>query len=470
MTQLVNFLGRVFRHALWRCACLLLMTSAVYAEDYFDGSVLTIPMVTVGGATYTNLQVTLTAITGNQPISPLPGFDQYMGGLSLFVPEVYYAGNQYNNYTFTLGSIVKCCSAINSTAYLIIANPNDQTIRSYGYTSSSHPTSVVTDPALASLNPSKQAKLFLDKSHGILFDVVPSASGTFTVTPFPFNVVTGVIGTPGQVSSYSAASSVTVNTNLQEMYIISSSGSTVTIYSYNSSTGAISSAPVAAQTNAVLGSIMNVSSQDSLAFGLSGSTLATYPITSSGLVFTPRATTSTNLLFYSGGSARDIDAQYDATNGVVFMLATPKSAGSTGSEIQSASYSSNSLSPTNSPVSLANSSYICGLDSVRRFIFVPASNGPQISTYSYDSSGNLTLSSTESMSNSGMGSLLNFVGGCNDVDQDNQIVVFANDNPATVTYFLYDKLGNISQVPAGSVNLATGSLSISVITTSSVKH
>ena len=469
MTQFMNILGKRFKHAL-QCACLMLAASVAYGEDYFDGSVLTIPMVSVGGATYTNLQVTLTAITGNQPINPNPGFDQYMGGLSLFVPEVYYAGNQYNNFTFTMGSIVKCCSTINATAYLVIANPNDQSIRSYGYTSSSHPTSVVTDPALASLDPSKHAKLFLDKLHGILFDIVPSATKTFTVTPFPFNLVTGVIGAPGQPSSYPATSDVAVNANLQQMYMISSSGSTVTIYSYNSSTGAISSAPVMAQTSAVLASIMNVSSQDGLAFALSSNALTTYPITSSGLVFTPRATTPTNILSYSGGTAHDIDTQYDATNGVVFMVATPNSVGSTGAEIQSALYSSNSLSPPNSPVSLANPSYLCGLDTVRHFVFVPASNGPQISTYSYDSSGNLLLSANGSMSNSGMGNLLNYVGGCNDVDQDNQILVFANDSPATVTYFLYDKLGNISQVPAGSINLVSGSLGISVITTSSVRR
>ena len=453
------------------CFALLCLAASTWSSgaDYFDGSILTIPMVGVGNNTYLNASITVAAVGTVDMGTPQGRFDNYGAGNQLFIPSVYYAGQLFTNVSVTVGKIVYCCDAVaTQAAFLIVANPNDQTITAYPYTQGTQAASTIRDPALANADPNHQPKLLLDKTNNLLFDVVRLASGGLTITPFSFNGTTGALAAAGPAANFATASEASLNTYTHQVMVLSKSGPTAALYYYNLANGTINASPSTTEVNAQLAEVIVLDKQDSQAFGLTSTGLAAYPYSSTGVNFAmATAVTNANLLAYAGGS-NNVDARLDITNHV--MLTTANASSGTSTEVMAIPYSAASVGPANVSFNLGNTAYACGYDPVSRFYFVSINNSPNINVYAYSAGGVMSLAKMVDMSNNGLGSALYGVGGCSDVDPVNHMLFFTNNNPAAIYYFLYKPDGTVSTVPAGQINLTQGSQQYSILSTLSASQ
>ena len=450
------------------CTLFLLSCRLGVAADYYDGSTLTVPMVTVGGNTYTNAKVTISKIdsVGAAGTPPQGSFDTYSNG-SLFIPTAYYNGHQYNNVTVTVGSVVQpCCTRGVSAAYLLVVNPNDRTINAYPYMNANGVPEVVTDPALAQASSSNPPTLYLDKTNNLMFDVVQQTSGAHVVTPFSFNATTGALATAGPASTYANANHVTVNTLQHLILVVTNGGQTVTYYPYNTQSGAIGSVQLGSTTNVLVTSIFQVDFSNDLVFGITGTSLMSFPIGANGIVFNPVGTIASNLLTLSG-SAQNVDARPDDVNHV---LLTDASLG-TGLQVQAIPYSSTSLGPAGTAITQNNGGYGCAVDPPHRLFFVAGNNSSLINAYPYTLTGALSSPTSTDLSQNNLGGAFYPSGGCYDVDPDNQILFQSANNPLGVDMFLYDSQGNVNPVPAQHINMATsGSQQLYIISSRSYKR
>jgi hypothetical protein len=454
----------------WCFAMLCLAASTwSFGADYYDGSILTIPMVNALGHTYLNASVTVTSVTPPGDGTPQGRFDNYTGGNQLFIPSVYYAGRLYTNVAITWGKLVYCCDAeATPAAFLIVANPNDQTIAAYPYTQGTQVASTIRDPALLNADLSHQPKLLLDKTNNLLFDVVRLASGGLTVTPFSFNVTTGALAAAGPPANFPNASQANLNTYTHQLLVLSKSGPTAALYYYNLANGTISASPSASQSSAQLAEVIALDKQDGQAFDITSTGVAAYPYSSTGVNFTTAtAVTSANLLAYAGGS-NNVDARIDMTNHV--LLTTANASNGTSTEVMAIPYSAASVGPAAVSFNLSGTAYACGYDPTNRFYFVSDNNSPILNVYSYTGTGAMSQAKTIDMSNNGLGGALNGVGGCNDVDPVNHMVFFTNNNPATIFYFLYKPDGTVSTLPAGQIILTQGPQQYSILSTLSASQ
>ncbi len=447
------------------CTLFLLSCRLGVAADYYDGSTLTVPMVTLNGKTYTNAKITIAKIGTVQMGNPLGNFDTYSNG-SLFIPSAYYNGHLYTNVTVTVGSVVQCCGVGVPAAYLLVVNPNDRTINAYPYMNANGVPVVVTDPALAQSSSSKPPTLYLDKTNNLMFDVVTQTSGARVVTPFSFNATTGALATAGPASTYANANHVIVNTSQHLILVVTNGGQTVTYYPYNTQSGAIGSVQMGSTTNVLLTSIVQVDFGNDLAFGVTGTSLMSFPMGSAGIVFNPVATIPSNLLTLSG-SAQNVDAH---TDGVNHVLLTDASVG-TGLQVQAIPYSSTSLGPAGTAITQNNGGYGCATDPPHRLFFVGGNNSSVITVYPYTAAGGLSPGVSTDLSQNNLGGAFFPSGGCYDVDPDNQIMFQSANNPLGVDMFLYDSHGNVNPVPAQHINMATsGSQQLYIISSRSDKR
>ena len=449
------------------CTLFLLSCRLGVAADYYDGSTLTVPMVTVGGNTYTNAKVTISKIdsVGAAGTPPQGSFDTYSNG-SLFIPSAYYNGHLYTNVTVTVGSVVQCCGVGVPAAYLLVVNPNDRTINAYPYMNANGVPVVVTDPALAQASSSNPPTLYLDKTNNLMFDVVQQTSGAHVVTPFSFNATTGALATAGPASTYANANHVTVNTLQHLILVVTNGGQTVTYYPYNTQSGAIGSVQLGSTTNVLVTSIFQVDFSNDLVFGITGTSLMSFPIGANGIVFNPVGTIASNLLTLSG-SAQNVDARPDDVNHV---LLTDASLG-TGLQVQAIPYSSTSLGPAGAAITQNNGGYGCAVDPPHRLFFVAGNNSSLINAYPYTLTGALSSPTSTDLSQNNLGGAFYPSGGCYDVDPDNQILFQSANNPLGVDMFLYDSQGNVNPVPAQHINMATsGSQQLYIISSRSYKR
>ena len=94
-------------------------TQAARAADTYDGARLTIPTVTIGAATYTNMVVTVGGIVsgpgGSSPNGDIDSYDPQSHQLT--VPSVTYAGKPYYNLVVTVGTLVSVQSVAGADTY-----------------------------------------------------------------------------------------------------------------------------------------------------------------------------------------------------------------------------------------------------------------------------------------------------------------------------------------------------------------
>ena len=453
------------------CLALLCLAASTWSSgaDYFDGSILTIPMVGVGSNTYLNASITVAGVGPVQMGTPQERFDSYGAGNQLFIPSVYYAGQLFTNVTITVGQIVSCCDAVATpAAFLIVSNPNDQTIAAYPYTQGTQAASTVRDPALANADPNHQPKLLLDRTNNLLFDVVRLASGGLTVTPFSFNVTTGALAAAGPAASFPTASEANLNTYTHQLLVLSKTGPTAALYYYNLANGTINASPSASQTSAQLAEIIALDKQGGQAFEITSTGVAAYPYSSTGVNFTTAtAVTSANLFAYAGGS-NNVDARLDATNHV--LLTTANASNGANTEVLAIPYSAANVGPANVSFNLSGTAYACGYDPTNHFYFVSDNNSPILNVYAYSGAGAMSQAKMIDMSQNSLGGALNGVGGCNDVDPVNRMVFFTNNNPATIFYFLYKPDGTVSTLPAGQITLTQGQQQYAILSTLSASQ
>ncbi len=446
-------------------ALFLLLGRMGVAADYYDGQTLTVPMVTVNGKTYTNAKVTIAKIGTVQMGNPLGNFDTYSNG-SLFIPSAYYNGHQYTNVTVTVASVLQCCGVTVPAAYLLVVNPNDQTIGAYPYMNASATPETVTDPALANASSSESPKLYLDKANNLVFDVVNLASGGYMVTPFSFNASTGALATAGPAASYPSALHVIMDPGLHLVLVVTNGGQTITYYPYNPQTGAIGSVELGSVTNVLVASIFDLDYVNSLAFTLTSSGVTSFPVQSAGVVFIAAAPTLPSNLLSLAGSAQKLDTRLDPVNRV---LLTDVSVG-TGLQVQAIPYGSKTLGPAGTVVTQSTGGGSCSVDPNHLLFFVSGNNSALMTAYSYTAVGGLSQGVSTDLSQNNLGGAYYPSGGCYDVDPDNQIMFLSASNPFGVDMFLYDSQGNVNPIPAQHISLTGGSKQLNMISSRSYKH
>ncbi|MDE1942835.1 MAG: hypothetical protein KGI47_06795 [Betaproteobacteria bacterium] len=446
----------------------LFLSGAVQAPaaDYFDGHSLTIPMVSYGSNVYTNVKITVANVIGAQSGTAQSRFDSYSGG-TLFIPSVYYNGTLFTNVSATVGQILSCCGVASANAYLLVANPSDQTIKAYPYTNATQAVSQVSDPALAQQNPNRAVKMTLDKTHNLLFDVVRMSSGGVTITPFSFNATTGVLGAAGPATTYSGATNVLVNPLASMVMVVYKSGPSVSFYSYNTATGAIGTSLVNSQTSTTIGTLSALDPVNNLAFSMATTGFITYPTTTDSITLKQVASVTSPIPVYGGGSDSNIYSQPDMTGHALLLMAD--AASGAGTEFQVIPYSSSTLGPVGNVLTDSTSDYLCGFDPTNHLLFVSAQNSTMLRAYAYSTAGGLSSASSTDMSTSPIPN--GYQGGCNDVDPVNHLLItsYVGTTGSGVAYYLYTTAnGALSTVPAGSFSVTPGTAQLGILSSNSV--
>ncbi len=453
----------------WLAACLcLLFTGGAAAADYYDGTYLTIPMVSALGHVYTNVKITVASV-GSVLNSPAQNrFDSYSGG-SLFIPSVYFNGTQFTNVTVTVGSIVSVGGVASANSYLLVANPNDQTLKAYPYIDPTQSVSQVSDPALANVDPNHSVKIVLDRADNLLFDVVRLNGGGVTVTPFSFNASTGILGIAGPPSTFSSATNVAVNPLSHVALVIYKTGPSVLSYSYNTTTGAIGTSPINTVVNATIGTLVALDPVNDLAFSMSNTGFLTYPTTSDSINFSASVASTTSLIpAYVGVNTQNLYSQPDMTNDDLLLIADASSG--SGTEFQVLPYAQKTLGPAGSVLTDSTTDYLCGIDPTSHLVFVGVENSSQFRAFAYAPSGAISSASTTDMSSSPIPNGYPG-GGCNDVDPTNHLLITSTfgSNSSNVTYYLYSTAnGALTTIPAGSFAVTPGLKQLGIMATNSV--
>jgi hypothetical protein len=92
---------------LFTVALLLIGTMACYGEDTYNGAQLTIPTVTIGSATFTNVVVTplkIVSVSGGTANGTVDSYNPVNNELT--IPIVFFAGTTYTNVVITVRSLV----------------------------------------------------------------------------------------------------------------------------------------------------------------------------------------------------------------------------------------------------------------------------------------------------------------------------------------------------------------------------
>ena len=498
--------------------------SQTHGMDSYDGTYLNIPLVSSGGRIFTDVVITVGdiiavgpkisnnytfgAISVNEVTSTFQyattsSADSYDSGTGqLFIPSVLVGNNAYSNVKISVGNIVAVGGVASPPSFLLVANPNDQAIHSYGYTTSPMTVSSINDPALASIDSRKQAQLIEDEASGLLFDIVPLSSGSVTITPFAFNPVSGSLASSGgSASTYPAGSTISVDVNRHLVHVLTSAN--VTHYPYSTSTGAIQS-PGTTQTSSIFSTLFATDWENGLVFGSSNFRLSSYSVGPTGSISLSPAATIPSAIIPNSGSGKFVDVLVDQTHKILFVSVTTPPAnnvfsdyntlsaipytqttfGSVGSPISlresvtSGSYGANGvvdwLPPANVPI------YACGVDPANQILFAPYSipntfiNG--LNFYTYLANGTMESPPVQFItSNPAVNSII--VNGistdhCVDIDPLNKIIFYSSPSGPSrleggIQFFVYNKNGVVPSIPAGFIMLTMGPANWTVMSTRS---
>lgn len=99
----------------------LIGTSETYGSDVFDGTYLSIPMVSVGSTTYANVVITVNGVVSVAMGTPTGNFDVFDSNTGqLFIPSVQVHGTTYTNVRILVG-VVESVGGVALTAYFVDA-------------------------------------------------------------------------------------------------------------------------------------------------------------------------------------------------------------------------------------------------------------------------------------------------------------------------------------------------------------
>ena len=98
---------------------------SAYASDTYDGTYLTIPVVQVlGGAVYNNVKITLTKVVSAGGGTPITSYDIYnLTTNELTIPSVTYGSNTYTNVVIVVGTVVSVGDGISGSVTNIASAP-----------------------------------------------------------------------------------------------------------------------------------------------------------------------------------------------------------------------------------------------------------------------------------------------------------------------------------------------------------
>jgi hypothetical protein len=447
------------------------------ATDFYDGVSLHVPMVDVGGTVYASVITTVGSIVSVGGGAPSGNFDSYDRATGLlFIPSVVYApsgppGTTYSNVTVNvaMSNVQHVGGVITSPSFLIVANPNDQTIGSYPYgvhstSAAAVPVSVVGDPAMATADPNKEVKLYLDKPNGLLFDQVRHGNGTMTVTTFAIDVGTGSLRALPGASVTLPFPEGSLDTTSHRMLAVGQSG--VTVYPYDTVTGVMQAA-TASSNNPIYQNVFAFDQQNALLFSSDGATLASFAFASGSAEPQPIAQVASSI--DNSNTAQDVNSWFDAARKLMFVSDTATA--SSGTVLSGVPYSASSLGPAGNAVATVNS-WFCGIDPIAKLLFLAPSNGPgngspSLNLFSY--AGNATVNpSALPFTPTFLGS--NY-GACAEIDPANHVVFFLSNNPGAVNFYVYDTASgsvNITSTAAGSFSIASGAGQIGILSTQSL--
>jgi len=439
------------------------------AMDFYDGAHLTIPMVSAGGTIYTNVVTSVAGIVSVEMGTPRGNFDSYnLGTGQLFIPAVSYGGQTYTNVTVTvaLANVTHVGGTFGAPSFVLVSNPNDQTIKSYPYgvpagSANVTATGSVNDANLGNVRPGKTPKLYLDKPNGLLFSAVGLASGGGAVTTYSINLGTGALAPlPGATFTFNTTEGAVDVVNHQ---IIAVTQGDATIYPYDPASGKVLAAAADIYSD-IYPNIITYDPQDSLLFTSDGTHLTAYTFNAQ----TPQPIVAAQIAstLDSESQAQDLTGFIDQPRRLLFTSDTLS--GTSTTKLSAISFTPSSLSVIGNPVAMANSS-MCGIDPNVRAIFQSTTGGqPALNVFSYSSAGAINatpLSFNPAWAGSNWG-------GCSDIDPVNHLVFFqSNQNPGAVSFYSYDAstgVFSIGPTPAGSIAITPGPAQVGVLSTQSL--
>jgi hypothetical protein len=445
---------------------LALSCTQVHALDAYDGANLRIPMVSVGATVYLNVVTGVAGIVSVEGGAPRGNFDSYNAGSALlFIPSVVYGGTTYTNVTVNVGlpNVSHVGGVLASPSFVVIANPNDQTIRSYAYgvgttSQAATPISTVADTHLARLKSGRSPKLFLDKPNGLLFDAVLFDDGTAALAVYSMNPATGTLTPLPAASIALQGSEGSVDVFNHQVIVVGPAG--VALYPYDTATGVLQAASLVS-SDPVFQDVFGFDPVDRLLFASDGKHMSTYTFAPSSQ---PVLAAQVAAPIDSNSAAQDVTGRFDLARKFAFVADTPTETSAT--TLTAAVFSASSVATIGSQVVTANASF-CGVDPFARLLFLAPNNGsPGLNMYAYATSGVLSAlpAPFTPLSTSGA-----YGGACKEIDPVNHIIFFAsNFSPAEVSFYTYDTVsGSVNMAPlaAGVIGVTAGPGTIEVLST-----
>ena len=239
-----------------------------------------------------NTSVATQGTPQGMPIDPIDHFGLSVGttGIDAFAYNTSTGAlaSTSTNTTFTTSNVVTA-DLLNHWLFVVSGTTlSDYAINPTTEAISTTPTSSVTISALSGATNVDNDQ---DVAHGILFLIIQGANTS--LVPVPYNVTTGIFGTPAATTGFSGtvsspcSDSNNVDPTNNLLFLQNNSTGAFGIYAYNSSTGAIGAAAMPFTSLPIAGGCAALDTSNRLLFFLNNSTAsapyglisATYPTT-----------------------------------------------------------------------------------------------------------------------------------------------------------------------------------------------